>query len=586
MQDGHYLAVYISAKNIYKNQIPMTRHDQNMSLWLKNGKDIKLIEFYEIERYTRKKQHSNVFLDFDHVREFIDKLLKPRNLTINHMREVWGLNGLTEKDDNAKPLAQHTYHCVCHLFSSMLIDSDIFYNEDILSIGVDGGPDNEFDYRTYLKPSFSGCFTRKGEAAYFHVSSPGKLWNAMQFNTGLREGTLMALATATKCILNNEPHKPIHIYHGFPVNEVSKKVDDVMTDYFNYFKDQKERFMNNQEHRFEKYDGDFSAEENIYSATMKQVQQMSIEIMCENIDKAILEYQITPNETYLALSGGYALNCPTNSFLMKKYGFKGFLCSPAPNDAGQSLGIGLYNFYIKMKEFNFKLGHAYYGFAQTNMVRELNDPRFKGFIKSVSGYSPKQAVNDICESPIVWFNGRAEIGPRALGNRSILGDPRKSETADILNSVKQRQWWRPVAPVILHEDMSQWFEDINESPYMLQTFYIMDHAIDKIPAVSHLDRSARVQTVRKSQNAELHGLISAFKQRTGIPILCNTSLNDKGEPIINTIAEAINFALGKGFKIIYINKTRVELCSHDDYKYEMSVKNKDYLLCDYFMVEG
>ena len=137
---------------------------------------------------------------------------------------------------------------------------------------------------------------------------------------------------------------------------------------------------------------------------------------------------------------------------------------------------------------------------------------------------------------------------------------------NIINNIKQRQWWRPVAPVVLLEDINEWFENGRESPFMLATFKVRENYASQIPAVTHNDLSARVQTVTKQENTDLYELISAFKHKTGIPILCNTSLNDRGEPIINTADQAINFALRKKIGIVYINKKRISLKCFDKFK--------------------
>ena len=149
--------------------------------------------------------------------------------------------------------------------------------------------------------------------------------------------------------------------------------------------------------------------------------------------------------------------------------------------------------------------------------------------------------------------------------QSLLGDPRNMAAKDFLNKVKQRQWWRPVAPIILEESMNDWFENARPSPYMLMTFRIKQDKLNLMPAVSQLDNSARVQTVTKSENQNLFSLLCAFMDVTGVPLLCNTSLNDKGEPIINTPEQALNFALRKNIRRCYINNYRVVLKSNEIY---------------------
>ena len=175
-------------------------------------------------------------------------------------------------------------------------------------------------------------------------------------------------------------------------------------------------------------------------------------------------------------------------------------------------------------------------------------------------------VEDIIAAPIVWFDKGSEVGPRALGARSLIGDPRTQETKDQLNIIKQRQWWRPVAPIVLRDHIGEWFEQEFESPYMLHAFTVKEEMRDKVIAILHEDNTARLQSITENDGQDrLYEVIQCFYKKTGIPIVCNTSLNDKGEPIINRIEEALNFALRKGIKVAYFNGKRFELKNHETY---------------------
>ena len=161
--------------------------------------------------------------------------------------------------------------------------------------------------------------------------------------------------------------------------------------------------------------------------------------------------------------------------------------------------------------------------------------------------------------PVAWADGRAEVGPRALGHRSLLADPRRSATKDRLNEVKQRQWWRPVAPIVLEDQVGEWFDGGRRSPSMLETFAVRAERRDQVPAIAHLDGTARVQTLAPSDDEALYRAIQAFSATTGVPMLCNTSLNDKGEPIVATASQALNFCLRKGIGVAYLGGRRVAL---------------------------
>jgi len=163
---------------------------------------------------------------------------------------------------------------------------------------------------------------------------------------------------------------------------------------------------------------------------------------------------------------------------------------------------------------------------------------------------------------IGWYQGRMEWGPRALGNRSILADPRRDDMKDIVNhAVKLREGFRPFAPSALAETASEWFDltGLNDdSPYMLFVVPVIEDKREKIPAVTHVDGSARVQTVRHDDNPRYHALIKAFYEQTGVPVVLNTSFNIKGEPIVNTPADAVRCFLGTGIDMLVIDDVVIE----------------------------
>jgi len=239
----------------------------------------------------------------------------------------------------------------------------------------------------------------------------------------------------------------------------------------------------------------------------------------------------------LCLSGGCALNVLINSKVVPL--FDEVYIPPACSDTGQSLGAILYYWH-------HVLGHPYEGTAWHNPYlgdglidlellttykthyANLSHKRFdSGLLDQVATFLSQDKI-------VAWAHGRCEIGPRALGNRSILCSPMNPKMKDILNQkVKHREWWRPFAPVCLAEDYKNWFEIDHEQPYMLEAPKVKKP--DLVPAITHVDGTARLQTVRKNQNSLLHELISKFKEKTGIPMLLNTSLNGQGKPIANSV---------------------------------------------------
>ena len=218
------------------------------------------------------------------------------------------------------------------------------------------------------------------------------------------------------------------------------------------------------------------------------------------------------------------------------------------------MGVGIAAFFGILQSGKTKLSidKAYYG-MECGKIENINE-KYNKYIKIIKKVTYKEIVEDIIKNKIIiWINGNAEIGPRALGNRSLLGDPRYLETKNLLNIIKKRQWWRPVAPIVIDEEGNNYFKNYRYSPYMLLNLKIKEDKKELVPAIIHLDNTARIQSLKRKDNPNLYKLMQEFYNETNIPILCNTSLNDAGEPIINNIEEAIEFALHKGIQSIYVN---------------------------------
>ena len=298
------------------------------------------------------------------------------------------------------------------------------------------------------------------------------------------------------------------------------------------------------------------------------IQKITEEIMIKLVKAIRNEYGIKN----LCLAGGVALNCVANGKILKEKIFDNIWIQPAAGDAGGSLGAALALWYIdqgnkRIINLNDDMAGSYLGpeFSQDQIEYELKSigaiyevVNYRNLIEKTSDYLSK-------EKAIGWFQGRMEFGPRALGGRSILGDPRSDKMQKNLNlKVKYRESFRPFAPSILKEDLSNWFDLNVDSPYML---LVADINLDKqikmtdkqkkmfgidklnikrseIPAVTHVDYSARIQTVSKNTNVRYYDLISKFKEKTGCPIIVNTSFNVRGEPIVNTPTDAFNCFMG------------------------------------------
>lgn len=563
MKDGYYVSAYVEIDplgNLYKFA---HRHDQNIALWKLTDKHVELVHYWELERITGRKQFQEGIFSKDQFYHIIEKLIAPYGITCQEIEDIWGVPqvGSGQKMHDMRKYSNVTYHAMGHISSSIFMDMEKFKSNNVLAFAVDGGSDIVFDKDTTKLMPFIGCWSPAGstELNIYETYSPGFLWDCLRCHYDIREGTLMALASASTSEVYKD-YEDILVKNNVTVDrEVYHQVLDIIEE-IEQLSDADIGI------KFNGFDPRFSEKDNKISMIMKVIQSMSERIMDRNVQEAINRYQVDPTDTYLAMSGGFALNCPCNTYLMKKYGFQGFMSVPCVNDSGMSLGIGLYSFYELLDgDFSFQLKHAYYG-DESDFNDFLQEGNYEKFIESTQAFDPDIAASDIEKGPIVWFDGRAEIGPRALGNRSILGDPRKQETKDELNRIKKRQWWRPVAPIVMYEKMGEWFEDSMESPYMLQAIKIRKEKEDQAVAIVHMDKSARVQTIKKGEGPKhLEAVINAFYEHTGVPILCNTSMNDKGEPIIDTIDQAISFALRKGIRCIYINGTRCLLHHHEQY---------------------
>ncbi len=237
---------------------------------------------------------------------------------------------------------------------------------------------------------------------------------------------------------------------------------------------------------------------------------------------------------HLGLGGGLFLNCVLNGRLAREAGFAETWNFPAAGDAGAAAGGAAYVAGAKRIE----LPHAYWGdaFDDSEIERALSG---RGHRVADPAEAAAEALAD--GKMIAWFQGRMEFGPRALGARSILADPRDPAIKDKLNeTVKFREGFRPFAPAVLQEAANDWFADGRPSPFMLLTSKVRPHAREQIPGVTHVDGTARVQTVaRDNGQPEYRSLLEAFARRTGVPILLNTSLNVRGEPIARTPEEAL-----------------------------------------------
>ena len=298
------------------------------------------------------------------------------------------------------------------------------------------------------------------------------------------------------------------------------------------------------------------------------IQKVTEEIMIKLVRNLSEIYKISN----LCLAGGVALNCVANGKILKEKIFKNIWIQPAAGDAGGSLGACLAYWHLELKkdrkiEKEDSMKGSYLGpeYSQEEIVQELKKfgANFEVYDDEELSLITAKSLSD--GDAIGWFQGRMEFGPRALGGRSILGDPRSENIQKNLNlKVKYRESFRPFAPSVIYEEVKNWFNIDCKSPYMLFVAEIIDSkqkkiskeqeelfGIDKlnikrseIPAVTHVDYSARIQTVHKETNPKFYKLLLKFKELTGCPVIVNTSFNVRGEPIVNTPKDAFNCFMG------------------------------------------
>ena len=281
----------------------------------------------------------------------------------------------------------------------------------------------------------------------------------------------------------------------------------------------------------------------------------------------------------LCLAGGVALNCVANGKVLRDGGFEQIYIQPAAGDAGGALGAALVGYHMQLGQERRVNGDAMQGaylgpaFSQPEIEERLKKCGARFELLEDTALIASCAEDLAQGKALAWFQGRMEFGPRALGNRSILGDPRSPTMQKMLNlKVKYRESFRPFAPSVLRERVNDWFEMDSDSPYMLLVADVVKSrrremtaeekqlfGIDKlnvprsdIPAVTHVDYSARIQTVHEDTNPRYYALLSAFERKTGCPVIVNTSFNVRGEPIVCTPEDAFRCFMGNELDVLAV----------------------------------
>ena len=290
--------------------------------------------------------------------------------------------------------------------------------------------------------------------------------------------------------------------------------------------------------------GDYNKQEVMdHAAGIQYLCERAMVIYTDKLYKETKEF----NSNNLCLSGGVALNCNANFAVKTENDFENIHFFPACGDDGISVGAALYvnHMILENPRVEYKPKDiAYLGMEYKHQpITEL----------TAWAVDLEHLANALASGEIIcWYQGRSELGPRALGNRSFITDPRNPDMKDILNArVKMREWFRPFAPVVLNEKREDWFDMDFESPYMLYT--VPCKRPQEIPSAVHIDNTARVQTLTRETNTRFYDLISAFDKLTGCPVVMNTSLNIKGQPIVETPEDAMKLFMESEVNILVIN---------------------------------
>ena len=570
-------------------------------------KDGKIIAAAQEERFTRKKHDSSYpynaiefvlnyanlnlneveqivffekpFLKFERLLETYVAFAPKGFVSFSKAMPLWIKEKLFQKNLLFNKLKSHD--------ENYISDKNIFFSDHHLSHAASAFYPSPFDEAVVLTADGVGEWATttvavgkdhnleiKKEIHFPH--SLGLLYSAFTYYAGFKvnsgEYKLMGLAPYGDPVYENKIKELVDIKEDgtFRLNQ----------DYFNYatgltmtnskFDDlfgQKPRDPNNQ--KLTQFHMDIAA----------SIQKVTEDIMIRLAKSVRKEYNIKN----LCLAGGVALNCVANGKILQEKIFDNIWIQPAAGDAGGSLGAALALWHKESKNKRLvnpkdDMKGSYLGteFSQEEIERELKlaGANFQTF--EYEDLIDRTAEFLSNEKAIGWFQGRMEFGPRALGSRSILADPRSDKMQKNLNlKVKYRESFRPFAPSVLREDLSEWFEMNVDSPYMLLVSNINSKkkiemsadqkklfGIDKlnikrseIPAVTHVDYSARIQTVSETYNKRYYDLISKFKEKTGCSVLVNTSFNVRGEPIVNSPTDAFNCFMGTDLDYLIIGNS-------------------------------
>lgn len=288
-----------------------------------------------------------------------------------------------------------------------------------------------------------------------------------------------------------------------------------------------------------------------------QIQQDTQQLVGDMIQNAVEKTGIKN----VCISGGYGLNCVANYYYKKRFPDVNLYCEPASHDGGTAIGLAKWGWYKTQLDVpidsikKHPQTTLYHGPVYSAEQYDYEISQYSNDIEVTKDVTPKQVAEIIADRNIVaLFQGGSEAGPRALGNRSILYDPTDPNGKDFVNIVKGREWFRPFAGSVLKEHAHEYFDmaGLEESPFMMYAVDVLPEKCDKIAAITHVDNTCRIQTVTEEQNKHYYNLIKEFGKITGVPILFNTSFNLAGDPLVETMGDALKTIFKSKIQYLYI----------------------------------
>ena len=515
-----------------KNIVGTNRHHNAAVCFLKDGQ----VDFFiEEERLNRFKHEGVSFEAFLHLRKITDE--------VNGFALAgFHFDNLNQIDFN------YEYNYYLFMVLRLFRESEIgyysyirehhfthaagaFYNSNFdraLSIVFDGDGSQQEDGTT---ESYS-CF-------YFDYDKStviDKQYQTREYKENVSLG---------RCFAKVCRHLGLTWFEAGKVMGLASYGKDIGLDFNDFVEQGEEWFLYNETKNLK----DFQQSANLAYCLQQYTQNQALNKILEAVKKTDIKN--------ICLSGGYILNC-VNNYYLKKHLPKdiNLYIEPISNDAGTAIGAAKIVYYKETKsKQKFPQKNIYYGvqYSDKEILSKLKKEKTKrANVRDVARLLSQNKM-------VALFQGRSEAGPRALGNRSILFNPKNKNGKDIVNKIKRREFYRPFAGTVLHEYMDEYFEmeGLEESPFMMYAVNVRKDKVEEIPAITHVDNTCRVQTLKKEFNKHFYDIIKAFYNITDTPILLNTSFNLAGEPMVESITDALNTLHGSKIDYLYLPEYKI-----------------------------